>query len=193
MHEIIHPILYRTGDVSFVQDGKSYVFRLTISALSELSNTLGADGPITLADKFRSLSADQASTDTVRLIVACLLRPTISPPCSGGAAGMSIVKLDTENIGGVLAAIASVFEASFKGKQTGQNQTTDAHEPERTQWEFLAWFRLAVLHMKLSPTEFWSMPMVEWISLIRPITTNTMSRKVFENLKGKYPDLKITK
>lgn len=35
-------------------------------------------------------------------------------------------------------------------------------------WPFAAWHRLAVRQLGLQPSEFWALPLADWLSLIAP-------------------------
>lgn len=54
-------------------------------------------------------------------------------------------------------------------------------------WPFVAWHRLAVRHLSLSPTEFWAMPLADWLALVAP-EVPVLDAAVLEQLMKDYPD-----
>jgi hypothetical protein len=54
-------------------------------------------------------------------------------------------------------------------------------------WPFLAWHRLAVRHFSLSPSEFWAMPLADWLALIAP-DTSALDHAALDQLMKDYPD-----
>lgn len=54
-------------------------------------------------------------------------------------------------------------------------------------WPFKDWHRIAVQTFHLSPSEFWSMPLADWLSLIEP-TGRALDRASLKQLMKDYPD-----
>ena len=77
---------FRKGDSTVVIKGETYVLRLSLGALAEMDHRLGVSGPLELAEKLKTLSANMESAETAFTLLECLLRPAISPPCGLGAA-----------------------------------------------------------------------------------------------------------
>jgi len=55
-------------------------------------------------------------------------------------------------------------------------------------WPFDIWLRLAVLHMGLSPQEFWAMDMRDWFALCHRSTPVQFGQADLETLLKAYPD-----
>ena len=54
-------------------------------------------------------------------------------------------------------------------------------------WLFSAWHRLAVTRFALAPSEFWSMPLSDWLALMAP-TQAAMEGAALTQLMKDYPD-----
>ena len=54
-------------------------------------------------------------------------------------------------------------------------------------WPFAAWHRLAVRAFHLQPSEFWAMPLADWLALIRPDAA-PMDHAQLNQLMKDYPD-----
>lgn len=54
-------------------------------------------------------------------------------------------------------------------------------------WPFAAWHRLAVRHLTLNPSEFWAMPLADWLALIAP-DTFALDPAALRQLMKDYPD-----
>lgn len=54
-------------------------------------------------------------------------------------------------------------------------------------WPFQAWHRLAVRHLHLDPSEFWAVPLRDWLVLISP-DTPALDRTALTQLMKDYPD-----
>jgi len=54
-------------------------------------------------------------------------------------------------------------------------------------WPFQAWHRLAVRHLHLNPSEFWAMPLADWLALISP-DTPALDRTALTQMMKDYPD-----
>lgn len=54
-------------------------------------------------------------------------------------------------------------------------------------WPFAAWHRLAVRHVGLSPSEFWAMPLADWLALIAP-DAPALDHPTLDQLMKDYPD-----
>ncbi|GLQ19659.1 phage tail assembly chaperone [Algimonas porphyrae] len=54
-------------------------------------------------------------------------------------------------------------------------------------WPFDEWHRLAVRHLQLSPSEFWAMPLADWLSLIA-IDRSALDRSDLNKLMKDHPD-----
>lgn len=54
-------------------------------------------------------------------------------------------------------------------------------------WPFAAWHRLAVRHFALNPSEFWAMPLHDWLALIAPDAL-AMDARSLDQLMKDYPD-----
>lgn len=59
---------------------------------------------------------------------------------------------------------------------------------EAQNWPFEKWLRLAVIHLKLSPEEFWDMPLRDWFWLCKKTENAVLSRDDFQSLFEQFPD-----
>jgi len=66
---------FQTGDERLSIGDHSYTLRLTLGALCEISERLGAVGPTELAEELRQFPADKRSAYKARTMLECLLRP----------------------------------------------------------------------------------------------------------------------
>lgn len=55
-------------------------------------------------------------------------------------------------------------------------------------WPFEAWLKLAVIHMKISPENFWGMPVRDWLWLCRASQKQAVSLTDFQSLFDQFPD-----
>lgn len=54
-------------------------------------------------------------------------------------------------------------------------------------WPFDQWLAVAVQNFYLDPSEFWAMPLADWLSLITP-QSSALSREHLTYLMKEYPD-----
>lgn len=54
-------------------------------------------------------------------------------------------------------------------------------------WPFDAWHRLAVCHLHLSPSEFWNMPLADWLALIAS-GAPSLDKETLNQMMKDYPD-----
>jgi len=59
---------------------------------------------------------------------------------------------------------------------------------ESQKWPFEKWLRLAVIHLKLSPEDFWNMPVRDWFWLCRNAQNTPVSLDDFQSLFEQFPD-----
>ncbi|WP_371396206.1 phage tail assembly chaperone [Fretibacter rubidus] len=57
-------------------------------------------------------------------------------------------------------------------------------------WPFEAWLKLAVGRYGLSPQEFWSISVKDWLTLTAPTERQALNREGFAALSARYPDIK---
>ena len=55
-------------------------------------------------------------------------------------------------------------------------------------WPFDIWLKTAVRGFGLSPTEFWQMPVRDWLVLISGANDRGIARDKFDDLMNIYPD-----
>lgn len=55
-------------------------------------------------------------------------------------------------------------------------------------WPFADWQAVAVRRFQLSPTEFWAMPVREWLALLKGAKPSGFERSNLDNLMLTYPD-----
>jgi hypothetical protein len=54
-------------------------------------------------------------------------------------------------------------------------------------WPFTAWHGLAVRRLSLNPSEFWAMPLADWLALITP-DAPALDAAALDQLMKDYPD-----
>jgi hypothetical protein len=59
---------------------------------------------------------------------------------------------------------------------------------EAQDWPFEKWLRLAIIHLKLSPEDFWNMPVRDWFWLCRKSEKTAVSLDDFQELFQQFPD-----
>ncbi len=59
-------------------------------------------------------------------------------------------------------------------------------------WPLEAWFRLAVLHLHISPHDFWDMSVRDWLWLCRRSQKTQFSQQDFDDLFSQFPDEEVT-
>lgn len=55
-------------------------------------------------------------------------------------------------------------------------------------WPFADWHRLAVCRLSLAPSEFWAMPLADWLTLIAP-ELPALDRAALNQLMKDFPDV----
>ena len=55
-------------------------------------------------------------------------------------------------------------------------------------WPFEAWQHIAIRRFGLAPSEFWAMPVRDWLGLLNGLNTPGLDRSAFEKLLEIYPD-----
>ena len=55
-------------------------------------------------------------------------------------------------------------------------------------WPFQVWQQIAIRRLGLSPTEFWAMPVRDWLGLLNGLNAAGLDRERFEKLLEIYPD-----
>jgi Phage tail assembly chaperone protein, TAC len=59
---------------------------------------------------------------------------------------------------------------------------------EKSEWPFDLWLKTAVRGFGLSPTEFWSMSVRDWLNLLASSKAHGLARNDLSNLMNTYPD-----
>lgn len=76
--------------------------------------------------------------------------------------------------------------------QITKNSEQDAEQEEKEfteqNWPFDVWLRLAVLHMHISPNDFWDMNLRDWFALCRRQNPVQFSQLDLENMMQTFPD-----
>jgi len=54
-------------------------------------------------------------------------------------------------------------------------------------WPFVDWHKVAVRHLSLSPSEFWAMPLADWLALIAPDAPALDAAELTQLMKD-FPD-----
>jgi hypothetical protein len=55
-------------------------------------------------------------------------------------------------------------------------------------WPFQAWQQIAIRRFGLAPSEFWAMPMRDWLALLSGLNTGGLDRDALYKLLEIYPD-----
>jgi len=55
-------------------------------------------------------------------------------------------------------------------------------------WPFDRWIQIAIRRFGLSPTEFWAMPLRDWLTLLQSIQSSHFDRADLDKLISTYPD-----
>lgn len=55
-------------------------------------------------------------------------------------------------------------------------------------WPFDLWLNYAVQGLKLSPSEFWSLPVCDWLALTTQTKPQGMSRDKLNEMTENFPD-----
>jgi hypothetical protein len=58
----------------------------------------------------------------------------------------------------------------------------------KNKWPFAAWQTLAIRRFNLAPSEFWDMPVRDWLTLMDGLKSGGFDRAAFEELLKNYPD-----
>jgi hypothetical protein len=92
------------GDAEFVAGDKRYAMRLTLGALAEIEDALGADSLADLAERLKHLG-----TGDIALVASALMRGA-----SADISAAEVLKLDAD-LGALIAAIGRAFDAAGLG------------------------------------------------------------------------------
>lgn len=55
-------------------------------------------------------------------------------------------------------------------------------------WPFESWQQIAIRRFNLQPSEFWAMPLRDWLTLIEAIKPCGFDRQTLDDLLEIYPD-----
>lgn len=55
-------------------------------------------------------------------------------------------------------------------------------------WPFESWQQIAIRRFGLQPTEFWAMPLRDWLALMEGMKPRGMDRRKLDDLLTLYPD-----
>ena len=55
-------------------------------------------------------------------------------------------------------------------------------------WPFESWQQIAIRRFNLQPSEFWSMPLRDWLALLDGVKTRGFDRQSLDELIALYPD-----
>ena len=55
-------------------------------------------------------------------------------------------------------------------------------------WPFESWQQIAIRRFNLSPSEFWAMPLRDWLMLIEVVKPSGFDRQTLDDLLALYPD-----
>ncbi|HHL42111.1 MAG TPA: hypothetical protein ENJ42_00705 [Hellea balneolensis] len=107
---------FRRGDACFKYQGQSYTLRLSLGALAEIDARLGINGPVELANVFRSLKSDKNSAHIARTLLECLYVPAPPLETAGTPARAYVTNFGDIPLSVFMPAILRVFETAFAGE-----------------------------------------------------------------------------
>jgi hypothetical protein len=55
-------------------------------------------------------------------------------------------------------------------------------------WPFESWQQIAIRRFGIQPSEFWAMPLRDWLALMEGVRVRGFSRSDFDALSQIYPD-----
>lgn len=55
-------------------------------------------------------------------------------------------------------------------------------------WPFARWHQIAIRRFNLNPSEFWDMPLRDWLGLLEGVKPQGFDRKSLDELINTYPD-----
>ena len=55
-------------------------------------------------------------------------------------------------------------------------------------WPFESWQQIAIRRFNLQPSEFWDMPLRDWLALIEAVKPSGVDRQKLGELLALYPD-----
>lgn len=55
-------------------------------------------------------------------------------------------------------------------------------------WPFECWQQIAIRRFGLQPTEFWAMPLRDWMALMESVKSRGMDHRKLDELLTLYPD-----
>ena len=99
---------FQRGDIHITLAGQSYGLRLTMGALAEISSRLSVRGPQDLSLRLRNLSPADG-----RVLLACVMRPCLSPLAGSAALAEPAANFSRQDIVRALPAICQLFEQAF--------------------------------------------------------------------------------
>ncbi len=99
---------FQRGDIHIILSGRSYALRLTLGALAEISSRLSVRGPQELSLRLRKLSPADG-----RVLLACVMRPCLSPLVGSAAIAEPAADFSPRDIARALPAICQLFEEAF--------------------------------------------------------------------------------
>ena len=166
---------YRPGDV----DTALGPLRFTLSALAEITETLRAPDVQNLSARLRDFRPDAA-----RSLLTALLRPSGNASAVAGLSDKTVAA----HLGSVSACILGAL-TDPRGPTPTPVRTSPItnRESGSSPWPFEAWHRLAVTRLGLAPSEFWDMPLADWLSLITPQPKGAL-RADLDQLMKAFPD-----
>jgi len=55
-------------------------------------------------------------------------------------------------------------------------------------WPFENWQQIAIRRFGIQPSEFWAMPLCDWLGLLESVKPRGMDRRKLDDLRALYPD-----
>lgn len=103
---------FQRGDVPITLSGQDYILRLTMGALAEISSRLSVRGPQDLSLRLRNLSPADG-----RVLLACVMRPCLSPLADGHAGAALAVHFTAQDVARAMPSVCQLFEEAFSDER----------------------------------------------------------------------------
>ena len=164
------------GEVAANLDGQSVTLRLSLGALAELEDELGAGGLVALAERFES--GDFSARDLMALLAAGIR--------GAGGAGTA------EDVGRMTIDGGGRGRRSARGPSAGgyvratRNAGMRESETGLINWSDL--MRAGLGGLRLSPDVFWTMTPRELTAAIGAVAAAPMTRSRLQALAQEFPD-----
>lgn len=162
---------YQPGDRFVRAGGELLRLRLTLGALVDISERLGAPGPESLSGMLRNLNGSDAR-DLLRAL-----------------SGRRDAILSDEEVKAALPAMCEVFEMAFNsGIHSEPALSEKVLGSTEYRWPFDAWFKLAITGWGISSADFWNMTVRDFLAALGTAPSVAMTRENLRALSRAFPD-----